>query len=105
MLATGSVPADVGRVAPIVLGRKDYWSVLFRLVGMDTYKVYRRLMSRILLLAGVLVIVGVFFLIGLAGWYTANRPLSSFAPVNCAVRAVEGCIKHPATQADMQRVR
>lgn len=102
MLATTQAQPVVNRVAPVIMGRKDYLSVLARLIRMDLYKVWRRLMSRVLLLVGALVMVVVFVLIGIAGWYTASKPASNFVPLNCAVRQVDGCINHPATQADMQ---
>ena len=35
MVTTTQAQTDVNRVAPIVLGRKDYLSVLLRLIGME----------------------------------------------------------------------
>ena len=57
--------ADVSRVAPIERGRSDYVSVLVRLVGMDLYKVRRRLLSRVLLLVGTGLIVLLFMTLGI----------------------------------------
>jgi ABC-2 type transport system permease protein len=103
MIATMQAQPDVKRVAPIVMGRKDYLSVLFRLIGMDLYKVRRRLLSKVLLLVGTLVIAFVFFAIGIAAWHLASQPATSFVPANCAVLPHNvGCINHPATLADMQ---
>ncbi|HZU66912.1 MAG TPA: ABC transporter permease [Ktedonobacteraceae bacterium] len=98
---------DVKRVAPIVMGRKDYLSELFRLVGMDLYKVYRRLLARVLLLVGICVIALVFLGIGIAVLHYASEPVTSFVPSKCAATpqlSAAGCITHqPATLADMQR--
>ena len=103
MVSSTPIRPDVTRVAPIAMGRKDYLSVLLRLIGMDVYKVRRRLMSKVLLLAGTLVIAFVFVVLGLAAWRIASQPVTSYAPPNCAVHQVEGCINHsPATLADMQ---
>src|SRR6266849_1169226 len=103
MIATTQTQPDVKRVAPLVMGRKDYLSVLFRLIGMDLYKVRRRLLSKVLLLVGTLVIAFVFFAIGIAAWHLASQPVTSFVPANCAVLPHNvGCINHPATLADMQ---
>jgi ABC-type transport system involved in multi-copper enzyme maturation permease subunit len=102
MIATTQAQPDVKRVAPLVMGRKDYLSVLFRLIGMDLYKVRRRLLSKVLLLVGTLVIAFVFFAIGIAAWHFASQPVTSFVPPNCAVKPNVGCINHPATLADMQ---
>jgi ABC-type transport system involved in multi-copper enzyme maturation permease subunit len=103
MVTTAQAQPDVKRVAPIVMGRKDYLSVLLRLIGMDLYKVRRRLLSKMLLLAGTLVIAFVFFAIGIAAWHFASQPATSFVPANCAVLPHNvGCINHLATLADMQ---
>src|SRR5260370_564718 len=103
MIVTMQAQPDVKRVAPIVMGRKDYLSVLFRLIGMDLYKVRRRLLSKVLLLVGTLVIAFVFFAIGIAAWHLASQPATSFVPANCAVLPHNvGCINHPVTLADMQ---
>src|SRR5258708_3143257 len=103
MIATTQAQPDVNRVAPLVMGRKDYLSVLLRLIGMDLYKVRRRLLSKVLLLVGTLVIAFVFLAIGIAAWHLASQPVTSFVPANCAVLPHNvGCINHPATLADMQ---
>jgi ABC-type transport system involved in multi-copper enzyme maturation permease subunit len=106
MMTAVQAQPELQRTAPVVMGRKDYWSVLLRLVGMDLYKVRRRLMAKVLLITGILIVAGVFFLTGMAGWYTASKPLSSFVPPNCAVHQVDGCVKGPVvTQADIQHFR
>ncbi len=102
MVSTTQAQPDVTRVAPIVMGRRDYLSVLLRLIGMDVYKVRRRLLSKVLLLVGTLVIAFVFLALGIAAWRIASQPVTSYVPPNCAVHQVEGCINHPATLADMQ---
>jgi ABC-type transport system involved in multi-copper enzyme maturation permease subunit len=97
---------DAKRVAPIVMGRKDFLSVLFRLVGMDLYKVYRRLLARVLLLVGTCIIALVFLGIGIAVLHYVSEPVTSFVPSKCAATpqlSAAGCIAHqPATLADMQ---
>lgn len=106
MMATTQAQPDVTRTAPIVRGRKDYLSVLFRLIGMDVYKVRRRRLSKMLLLVGTLIIALIFLGLGIAGWYYASRPLSSYAPPQCtAHESGDGCINHPATQADEQQFK
>jgi len=103
MVDTTQAQPDIQRVAPIVQGCKDYLSVLLRLIGMDLYKVRRRLLSKVLLFVGTLVIAVLFLVIGIAAWHLASQPVTSFVPANCAVLPHNvGCINHPATQADMQ---
>src|SRR5215467_5117578 len=106
MVATSQAQPDVQRVTPIVQGRKDYLSVLLRLIGMDLYKVRRRRLSKMLLLVGTLAVVLVLLGLGIAGWYYASKPLSSFVPPQCvAHERGDGCITHPATQADEQEYK
>jgi ABC-type transport system involved in multi-copper enzyme maturation permease subunit len=106
MVATTPDQPVVQRVAPIVQGRKDYLSVLLRLIGMDVYKVRSRRLSKVLLLVGTLVVALVFLGLGIAGWYYASKPLSSFVPPQCvAYENIAGCITHPATQADEQQYK
>src|SRR5947209_5360357 len=102
MIATMQTQPEVKRVAPIVMGRKDYLSVLLRLIGMDLYKVRRRLLSKMLLFVGTLVIAFVFLAIGIVAWHFASLPVTSFVPQNCDGTQFNGCINHPATLADMQ---
>lgn len=106
MATTSQAQPDVSRVAPIVQGRKDYLSVLLRLIGMELYKVRRRRLSKVLLLVGTLVIALVFGGLGVAGWYLASKPLSSFVPPQCVGQEHgDGCINHPVTQADEQQYK
>ncbi len=106
MVTTSQVQPAVTRVAPIVQGCKNYLSVLLRLIGMDVYKVRRRRLSKMLLLVGTLAIALVFVGLGVAGWYIASRPLSSFVPPQCVGQEYgDGCLNHPATQADEQQYK
>lgn len=107
MIISTSTQPDVTRTAPIVMGRKDYLSVLLRLIGMDVYKVRRRLLSKMLLFVGTFVIVFVFLALGIVVLHFATEPATSFVPSQCGPTpqvSAAGCITHqPATLADMQR--
>ena len=107
MIISTSTQPDVTRTAPIVMGRKDYLSVLLRLVGMDVYKVRRRLLSKMLLSVATFVIVLVFLGIGIVVLHFVGQPVTSFVPSQCGPTpqvSADGCITHqPATLADMQR--
>ncbi|HKV57255.1 MAG TPA: ABC transporter permease [Ktedonobacteraceae bacterium] len=106
MIASTQTPSDVTRTASVVMGRKDYLSVLLRLIGMDVYKVRRRLLSKMLLFVAVFVIAFVFLGLGIAALHFASEPVTSFVPSKCAATpqlSAAGCITHqPATLADMQ---
>jgi ABC-type transport system involved in multi-copper enzyme maturation permease subunit len=59
-----SAPAPA-RTSLVHLGRQDFMSVMFRLVGMELYKLRRRMMSKVLAIISVLAVVVVFLLLGL----------------------------------------
>jgi ABC-type transport system involved in multi-copper enzyme maturation permease subunit len=96
---------DVGRVAPIVMGRSDYVSVLLRLIGMDLYKVRRRLLSKVLLAIPILLIGGGFLVTGIVAIHDENLPATSYSQFySCAqYPTVPECLNHAPTLADMQQ--
>jgi ABC-type transport system involved in multi-copper enzyme maturation permease subunit len=95
---------EVRRTAPIVLGRKDYASVLLRLIGMDLYKVRRRLLSQVLVLIPILLIGGGFLVTGMIAIHDTGLPATSFVPVSCAQFPHDPeCLNHPPTPPDYQR--
>jgi ABC-type transport system involved in multi-copper enzyme maturation permease subunit len=59
-----SAPAPT-RTNLVHLGRQDFMSVVFRLVGMELYKLRRRMMSKVLGIISVLAVVLVFLLLAL----------------------------------------
>jgi len=107
MIASTQTQPDITRTAPVVMGRTDYLSVLLRLIGMDVYKVRRRLLSKVLLFVATVVIVLVFLGLGIAVLHFVGEPVTSFVPSKCGPTpqvSAAGCITHqPATLADMQR--
>jgi ABC-type transport system involved in multi-copper enzyme maturation permease subunit len=97
---------DVRRVAPLVMGRSDYLSVLVRLIGMDLYKVRRRLLSNIILLLGTGLVVVLFLFLGIAALHYQSQPVTSFVPDSCTLYPQNpDCINHPATLADMRHAK
>src|SRR5215469_14551366 len=103
MNATVQAQRDVSRVAPIVRGRNDYLSVLLRLIGMDLYKVRRRLLSKILLVIPIVLIGGGFFVTGIVAVHDENLPAASYATYSCTQAPHDpNCLDHPPTLADYQ---
>jgi ABC-type transport system involved in multi-copper enzyme maturation permease subunit len=106
MNSTLRAQPDIRRAAPIVVGRRDYLSVLLRLIGMDVYKVRRRLLSKVLLLIGTGLIVFLFVTLGIGALHYQSEPATSFVPDSCARFPFNpNCINHPATLADMRHAR
>jgi ABC-type transport system involved in multi-copper enzyme maturation permease subunit len=106
MDATVQARPDVSRAAPIVMGRNNYLSVLLRLIGMDLYKVRRRLLSKVLLLIPILLIGGGFLVTGIVSVHDVSLPATSFPTYSCAQFPHDPeCLDHPATLADYQRAK
>jgi ABC-type transport system involved in multi-copper enzyme maturation permease subunit len=106
MHSTLQAQPDIRRTAPIVMGRSDYLSVLLRLIGMDVYKVRRRLLSKILLFIGTGLIVFFFVTLGIGALHYQSEPVTSFVPDSCARFPLNpDCINHPATLADMRHAK
>jgi ABC-type transport system involved in multi-copper enzyme maturation permease subunit len=55
------------------MGRQDYASVMLRLIGMELYKLRRRVMSKVLSIISILSTIGLFGLIALAAFLMANN--------------------------------
>lgn len=62
------------RTSSVHMGRQDYLSVLLRLIGMELYKIRRRMMSKVLGIISALVTVGLFALIALVVFFISSDP-------------------------------
>jgi ABC-type transport system involved in multi-copper enzyme maturation permease subunit len=88
------------------MGNSDYLSVLLRLIGMDLYKVRRRLLSKVLLLIPILLIGGGFFVTGIVAIHDAGLPATSFTTYSCTQFPHDPeCLDHPPTLADKQHAK
>lgn len=56
-----------------MMGRQDYTSVLGRLIGMELYKLRRRLLSKVLGIIAVLSTIGLFALVTVAAFYLSRN--------------------------------
>jgi ABC-type transport system involved in multi-copper enzyme maturation permease subunit len=68
------------RVGTVILGRMGFLSVLLRLVGMELYKIRRRMMSRVLVSLAILLALFVPLAVGVELIISQNTPASQFAP-------------------------
>ncbi len=103
------MPAQA-RTDTVVMGRLDFASVLFRLIGVELYKFRRRPMSKVLSIIGVSLMVLVFLALSLGELYSLNAPASLFLPPQCSsVRDPQSatnpngqpCLDHQPTQAEL----
>ena len=74
----GSLPFHA-RTDSVILGRQRYIFVLLRLVGMEMYKIRRRMMSKVLLCIAIIIAILVFFLFSLNTFLVLNAPPENFA--------------------------
>ncbi len=72
-LTSESHKATYGRASSVMMGRQDYTSVLLRLIGMELYKVRRRLMSKVLSAIAILSMIGLFALITVGALYLSKN--------------------------------
>lgn len=68
------------RTESVILGRQDYVSVVLRLIGMELYKIRRRIMSKVLSSIAVFIAILVFLLFSLNTFFILNAPPENFAP-------------------------
>lgn len=68
------------RVGSVIMGRMDFTTVLLRLIGMELYKIRRRLMSKVLGVLAIVLALLVPLAVGLELAITQNTPASQFAP-------------------------
>ena len=68
------------RTESVILGRQDYIFVLLRLIGMELYKIRRRIMSKVLVSITIALAILIFFLFSVNTFFVMNAPPESFAP-------------------------
>ncbi len=80
MSVTPQTHAGEVRTESVILGRQDYVSVLLRLIGMELYKIRRRIMSKVLVSIIIVIAILIFLLFSLNTFFVMNAPPESFAP-------------------------
>ena len=68
------------RVGTVILGRMDFTSVVLRLIGMELFKIRRRMMSKVLGTMLVFLVLLVPLAVGIEVAANMQTPASSFAP-------------------------
>ena len=68
------------RTKSVILGKQSYLSTLLRLIGMEMYKIRRRIMSKVLLSIAIIIAILVFLLFSINTFFVLNAPPESFIP-------------------------
>ncbi len=91
------------RTGTVILGRMDFFSVLLRLIGMELYKIHRRLMSKVLLTIAILLALLVPLASGIELAVNLNTPASQFSDVCQGTFVKERPSKCTSSQLDQFR--
>ena len=78
MSVTSQTNAGELRSKYVILGKQSFLSILLRLIGMEIYKIRRRIMSKVLLSIAIVIAILVFFLFSLNTFFILNAPPESF---------------------------
>jgi len=87
----------------VVMGKQDFTSVLLRATGGELYKIWRRPLSKILLLIGIIFVILGFAVISIGALISASSPVESFLPPSCgSSNSVQTpCLNHLPTKQDL----
>ncbi|HEY6287362.1 MAG TPA: hypothetical protein VIX20_16970, partial [Ktedonobacteraceae bacterium] len=80
MSVTSQTNAGEVRTKSVILGKQSFLSILRRLIGMEIYKIRRRIMSKVLLSIAIVIVILVFLLFSLNTFFILNAPPESFSP-------------------------
>lgn len=105
MTTTSQRLPEQANTSSVAMGSKDALSVQLRLIGMELYKIRRRLLSKALLLIGMAVLTLILIGIAAATWRYVSRPASDYIPPLCATDPQTGCVNSTPTLADKEKYR
>src|SRR5271169_115803 len=80
MSVTSQTNAGKVRTKSVILGKQSFLPILLRLIGMEIYKIRRRVMSKVLLSIAIVIAILVFLLFSLNTFFILNAPPESFSP-------------------------
>src|SRR5438128_434236 len=70
------------RASSVLMGRQDFVSVLLRLIGMELYKLRRRMMSKVLSIISIVATLSLFGLIALVAFLMTRNGTSALVITN-----------------------
>ena len=103
------MPAQA-RTETVVMGEQDFVSVLLRLIGVELYKLRRRVMSKVLGVIGLSLMVLIFLTISIGTIFVASTSASTYLPPQCsAIKDPQGpqnpngvpCLDHQPTKEEL----
>lgn len=97
----GKETPTVARRHTVIMGRQDFLSVVLRLIGVEIYKIRRRIMSKVLSSIAILVMLAAFALVAAIALVITVEPPAAFLPPSCAIARTPTCLDHPPTQAEL----
>ncbi len=93
------------RTDTVVMGRLDFFSVLLRLIGVELYKIRRRMMSKVLSTVSILIMLVSFAGISLGATVVLYSPVENFLPPQCSSVQIQPCLSHPPTDVDLAQAK
>ncbi len=108
-----SVQPTAIHTSTVVIGRKDFLSVLFRLISAEMYKIQRRATSKILLVTGLCIILLVFLIIAVEMITVLSTPLQYYGLQQCSTLhnsqnrspVQTNCLNRPPTQKELAQAQ
>jgi ABC-type transport system involved in multi-copper enzyme maturation permease subunit len=89
------------------MGNRSYVSVLLRLIGAELYKIWRRLMSKVLSIVALAIMIIFFCVISIGSFFVLASPAATFLPTPCSANTPAGvsCSNQSPTQTELNQAR
>ena len=104
-----SAPA---RTNTVVMGQQGFVRVLLRLIGVEMYKIRKRVLSKALIGIGLSVMIGAFLLLSINAFVVLNRPLQEYGIQQCTSQNTvrrpafgQTCINHAPTKVEIAQAQ
>ncbi len=101
------------RTNTVIMGQQGFIRVLLRLIGVEMYKIRRRVLSKALSIIGLSVMIAAFLVLSINAFVALNTPLQGYELPQCsALQKAQGkpiatpssgqtCSDHPPTQQEL----
>jgi len=112
---SGSVSIPT-RTNTVVMGQQGFVRILLRLIGVEMYKIRRRVLSKALSIIGLSVIVGAFSVLSINAFVVLNTPVQLYGALQpCSTKhniqgqpnpsSGQDCIDHQPTQQELTQAQ